>query len=58
MAVCCILARFDDMPVKKSGIRTQESGVAGVAEYASKVLIRKSGTGIFPGKSPPESQIL
>jgi hypothetical protein len=46
------------MPVKKSGIRTQESGVAGVAEYASKVLIRKSGTGIFPGKSPPESQIL
>jgi len=61
MAVCCILARFDDMPVKKSGIRTQESGVAGVAgvaEFASKVLIRKSGTGIFPGKSPLESQIL
>jgi hypothetical protein len=45
------------MPVKKSGIRTQESGVAGVAEYASKVFIRKSGTGICPGKSPPESQI-
>ena len=43
---------------KKSGIRTQESGVAGVAEYASKVFIRKSGTGICPGKSPPESQIL
>ena len=42
---------------KKSGIRTQESGVAGVAEYASKVFIRKSGTGICPGKSPPESQI-
>jgi hypothetical protein len=20
MAVCCILARFDDMPVKKSGV--------------------------------------
>jgi hypothetical protein len=39
---------------KKSGIRTQESGVA---EYASKVFIRKSGTGICPGKSPPESQI-
>jgi len=39
-------------------IRTQESGVAGVAEYASKVFIRKSGTGICPGKSPPEFQIL
>jgi len=34
---------------KKSGIRTQESGVA---EYASRVFIRKSGTGICPGKSP------
>src|SRR5271165_7225222 len=33
---------------KKSGIRTQESGVAGVAEYASKASIRRSGTGICP----------
>ena len=40
---------------KKSGIRTQESGVA---EYACKVFIRKSGTGLSPGNSPPESQIL
>jgi hypothetical protein len=39
----------------KSGIRTQESGVA---EYASKVFIRKSGTGICSGEYPPESQIL
>ena len=43
---------------KKSGIRTQESGVAGVAEYASKVFIRKSRTSISLGKSSPSSQIL
>jgi hypothetical protein len=39
---------------QESELRSQESGVA---EYASKVFIRKSGTGICPGKSPPESQI-
>src|SRR5271165_2551286 len=42
---------------KNPEVRNQNSGVAGVAEYASKVFIRKSGTGICPGKSPPESQI-
>jgi hypothetical protein len=32
-----------------TGVGTQESGVAGVAEYASKVFIRKSGPA-SPGK--------
>src|ERR1700722_19232151 len=40
------------------GVGTQESGVAGVAEYASKVFIRKSRTSISLGKSSPSSQIL
>ena len=44
--------------MQREEVRNQNSGVAGVAEYASKVFIRKSGTGICPGKSPPESQIL
>jgi hypothetical protein len=41
-----------------AGIGTQESGVAGVAEDASKVFIRKSKTSISLGKSSPSSQIL
>ena len=44
MAVCCILVRFDDMPGKKSGIRTQESGVAGVQETIRRgcLIIRRA----------------
>src|ERR1700722_17806738 len=38
-----------------AGVETQESGVA---EYASKVFIRKSRTSISLGKSSPSSQIL
>jgi hypothetical protein len=41
-----------------TGVGTQESEVAGVAEYASKVFIRKSTTSISLGKSSPSSQIL
>src|ERR1700738_576338 len=40
---------------RNSGVRSQESGVA---EYASKVFIRKSRTSISLGKSSPSSQIL
>jgi hypothetical protein len=41
-----------------AGVGTQESGVAGVAEYASYVFIRKSRTSISLGKSSLSSQIL
>jgi hypothetical protein len=37
-----------------NGGRIQESGVAGVAEYASKVFIRESGTGISLKESLPK----
>jgi hypothetical protein len=44
--------------MRLQGVGTQESGVAGVAEYVSKVFIQKSRTSIFLGKSSPSSQIL
>ncbi len=59
------LRRFQrSLPVGQSAI-CKEGGtfpssleVAGVAEYASKVFIRKSRTSISLGKSSPSSQIL
>ena len=43
MAVCCILVRFDDMPVKKSGIRTQSQELQELQNMRAKSLSENPG---------------